>query len=204
MVNVSPNADRPILLDSFKKAAQAVDADVFISMGIRELADEIGSFCNKNGIGTLPCAFQETGIWGELASSLIGNGLALLHDLTRDLLDDYDAGLNAATFGIADTGTLVFLETSAMELHPGTIPPQHIVILRSCDIRQSASGIADEIDAFILEHISTGKPCRVSLVSGPSRTADIERTLTVGVHGPKALAIFILDENPQISEGASV
>jgi L-lactate dehydrogenase complex protein LldG len=201
MENIRLNLDRANLLNSFKKAAQAVEAEVFISSGIKELAAEISAFCRKKGINALPSTLPTTGIWHELELGLTQTGLTLLRDLTRDLLEDYNAGLNAATFGIADTGTLVFFETSAMEIRPGTIPAQHMVVLKSGDIHQSASGIAGEIDAFILEHLTAGKPCRVSLISGPSRTADIERTLTVGVHGPKALAIFILDDPPQIAGG---
>ena len=204
MDNISLSAGRQTLLHGFKSAAEGVDAEVFIWSGLDELVDEVGSFCRRNGITTLPCALPANGIWDELASNLAGKGFTLLHDLTRDLLEDYNAGMNAATYGIADTGTLIFFETSAMEIRPGTIPIQHIVLLRSSDIRGSAHDIANEIDAFILEHLTAGKPCRVSLVSGPSRTADIERTITVGVHGPKSLAIFILDENPQTSGGAAV
>ena len=204
MVNISPNAAGPNLLQSFKAAAEAVDADVFISGSIEELANKLIIFCTQNDISALPCALPINEIWDELAWNMANSGITLLRDAGRDLLDRHSAGINAATFGIADTGTLVFFETSAVEIRPGTIPERHIVILKASDIRQSASGIANEIDTFILRHLTAGKPCRVSLVSGPSRTADIERTLTVGVHGPKSLTIFILDENPQIPGGASV
>lgn len=71
-------------------------------------------------------------------------------------------------------------------------PPVHIVIAYSSqlvpDIKQALAGIKTRYnDQF---------PSLVSLITGPSRTADIEKTLVMGAHGPKELFVFLIDDNP--------
>lgn len=95
------------------------------------------------------------------------------------------AGLTSAQLGIAETGTLVL--DSAVELHrlASLVPPIHVALLRSCDI------VAELGDG--LEHFArSGLPPTLSLITGPSRTADIELELVVGVHGPRELHVILL------------
>jgi L-lactate dehydrogenase complex protein LldG len=182
------------LLELFKREAEAVAASVIVVKDRNGLAYEIGSFCRKKGISTLPAKLPPADPWNDLPHRLSAEGLTLIADISRESLENRKAALNAADFGIADTGTLVFFETSAVDVRPGTIPAYHMVLLDSRDIRLYATSITKEIDKFIYQCLADRKPCRVSMVSGPSRTADIERELTVGVHGPRELSIFILDE----------
>jgi L-lactate dehydrogenase complex protein LldG len=69
-------------------------------------------------------------------------------------------------------------------------PPVHIILAKSGQL------VAYPVDALqaILEKYKGDVPSCISLVSGPSRTADIEKTLVLGAHGPKALYVFIYDE----------
>lgn len=95
------------------------------------------------------------------------------------------AGLTSAQLGIAETGTLVL--NSAVELHrlASLVPPIHIALLRSADI------VAELGDG--LEHLAgVGLPATLSFITGPSRTADIELELVVGVHGPRELHVILL------------
>lgn len=193
---VNPDIDmREInLLDLFKREAESVAASVIVSKDRNSLAYEISSFCRRKGITNLPAKLASGNDWDDLPFRLSSAGVILSDDISHGSLEKSGAALNTANYGIADTGTLVFLETSAAEVRPGTVPAYHLVLLRSGDIRLYATSIRNEIDKFVLDCLMHKIPCRVSLVSGPSRTADIERELTVGVHGPKELAIFILDE----------
>ena len=86
-----------------------------------------------------------------------------------------------APFGIAETGTLVqpARETSPASWH--FRPGFEIAILRAADI------------VAHLEDVKLGTlPATVNLITGPSRTGDIEQTLELGAHGPKALAVLIV------------
>jgi L-lactate dehydrogenase complex protein LldG len=96
------------------------------------------------------------------------------------------SALSAAEFGIAETGTLVFFSgpnaRSSWHFRPGR---EFILIERSRIVPRFEDILAD-IDARALI------PATVNLVTGPSRTADIEQTIELGAHGPREIHILII------------
>jgi L-lactate dehydrogenase complex protein LldG len=101
------------------------------------------------------------------------------------------AGLVRADYGVSGTGTLVHLDRSADEKIVWTLPPLCLCLLESRRIVQDL----DDISAIVSRHLAeaaSGEP-QVSLVTGPSRTTDIECRLTLGVHGPSRLIILLHD-----------
>ena len=197
MESTPVNLRKTDLLEIFKREAEALSAQVIIAEGIDMLVREINSLCRERDITRLPHNLLATADWRNIEAGLTNAGLVLINETSREVLENNRAALNVVNYGIADTGTLVFFETSADDVRPGTIPSTHIAILKSNDIHMYATSISNEINNFIQGSLAKKKPCRVSMVSGPSRTADIERELTVGVHGPKELVIFILDESSE-------
>lgn len=117
--------------------------------------------------------------------------LALLApDAPRDELLAADAGLTAAQWGIAETGTLVLTSAHEQNRLASLLPPLHIAVL-------PCSRLLDTLgDAFAALHGPDGAPVSrtITFVTGPSRTADIELTLVVGVHGPKTLHVLLVDD----------
>ena len=103
--------------------------------------------------------------------------------------EDGDAvSVTGAFAGVAETGTLVLL--SGPE-HPSTLnilPETHIVVLR----RDQLVGSYEDAWA-LLRVMGRGMPRTVTMVTGPSRTADIEQTLQLGAHGPRRLHIVLID-----------
>jgi L-lactate dehydrogenase complex protein LldG len=94
-----------------------------------------------------------------------------------------------ALAGIAATGSLL-LELSDPEGRSATaLPPVHMVFLRASSIVPELTSLAGTLDALL----SARPQSYLSITTGPSRTADIERVLTIGVHGPKELHILILE-----------
>ena len=85
--------------------------------------------------------------------------------------------------GIAETGSLVSLSSRGKPVQAGLLPPHHIALLAAKNIHKSLDGF------FSLW--GSGLPTNLTLETGPSRTADIELTLTVGVHGPERLTIIV-------------
>lgn len=97
-----------------------------------------------------------------------------------------DAALNIASFGVAETGTLVY--AAAPEAPPSWHfrPGFEIAVLHASDL------VAD-IETALAKLKSEGRlPSTINFVTGPSRTADIEQTLELGAHGPKELAILLV------------
>jgi L-lactate dehydrogenase complex protein LldG len=97
----------------------------------------------------------------------------------------FDVGITTAQAAIAETGTLVLDSTKERHRLVSLVPPVHIAIVRASTICET---VADALTLLRKEHeISPA----VTFITGPSRTADIELTLTVGVHGPQELYVII-------------
>ena len=102
------------------------------------------------------------------------------HDIFR-----FDAGISTAQAAIAETGTLVLDSTCERHRLVSLVPPVHIAIINASSIRETLS------DALAL--LQNGKEISpaITFITGPSRTADIELTLAIGVHGPQELYVII-------------
>jgi L-lactate dehydrogenase complex protein LldG len=107
-------------------------------------------------------------------------------------LFSFDVGITTAQGAIAETGTLVL--DSSRERHRLTslVPPVHIAIIDAAQIHQTLGEALSAVQSES-EEISP----IVTFVTGPSRTADIELTLAIGVHGPQELYV-IVNEGPPI------
>ena len=93
--------------------------------------------------------------------------------------------MTRAPLAIAETGTLVqsarYASPASWHFRPGF----EIAILRASDIVAHFEDAISKLKAHTL-------PATVNLITGPSRTGDIEQTLELGAHGPKALAVLII------------
>ena len=94
------------------------------------------------------------------------------------------AGITGALAGIAETGTLVIPGGEGQPLTTSLLPEIHIAALRASDILPSMEAAMSTLEIE--------KSPAMALVSGPSRTADIEMTLTIGVHGPGEIHVFVV------------
>lgn len=98
-----------------------------------------------------------------------------------------DAGITSAAGAIAETGALILWPTEKEPRLMSIVPPIHIAVLQANKIYNSLSEVMQK------ENWPAKMPTNVVLVSGPSKTADIEMTLAFGVHGPKELIVLILE-----------
>jgi L-lactate dehydrogenase complex protein LldG len=114
----------------------------------------------------------------------------LAHDAPRAAQLEAQAGLTAAQWGIAETGTLVL--ESARERHrlASLLAPLHVALLPAGRLL----GTLDEALAAVRGPDGAPAARTITFVTGPSRTADIELELVVGVHGPRDLHVVLLEE----------
>jgi L-lactate dehydrogenase complex protein LldG len=89
-------------------------------------------------------------------------------------------------WAVAATGTLVVDAAQVEQRLVSTLPPIHVAIVASSGLRADL--------AEVLTQIHPSQTGYISMITGPSRTADIERVLTIGVHGPERLIIVFVDE----------
>lgn len=109
-------------------------------------------------------------------------------DARRLLALAADAGISYADYGLADTGTLALRATPEQGRLLSLAPPTYIAILPR---QRIVPDLASCFAAMDLRQ-ETRRTSLLTLVTGPSRTADIEQTLTIGVHGPGRLYILVL------------
>ncbi|HJW41304.1 MAG TPA: LUD domain-containing protein [Rhizomicrobium sp.] len=98
----------------------------------------------------------------------------------------FDAALTVAPFAIAETGTLAYPSGAGRPASWHFRPLLEIAILRA------ASVVAELED--VLAALPNGLPSTLNLVSGPSRTGDIEQTMELGAHGPKGLVVLVVKD----------
>jgi len=103
-------------------------------------------------------------------------------------LDQAPAGLTTCLAGLADTGTVILPSGAGQSSLTSLLPRTHLVLLRAKDIYPTFD---HWIRAEGREAIASSP--QLTLITGPSRTADVEMILTLGVHGPERLIVFTLD-----------
>lgn len=103
---------------------------------------------------------------------------------------DDEAGVSHAMAGVAETGTLVLASGAANPTTINFLPEHHIVVIDAADI---AGDLESALAAVRAEAKDGAMPRTVNLISGPSRSGDIEQKLLLGAHGPRALHIIVVD-----------
>jgi L-lactate utilization protein LutC len=96
----------------------------------------------------------------------------------------FDVGVSTAQVGIAETGTLILDSTYERHRLVSLVPPVHIAIINASAIVPT---LGDALTLLQKQEISPA----ITFITGPSRTADIELTLTIGVHGPQELYVIV-------------
>ena len=103
----------------------------------------------------------------------------------REFAATADVGLSVATAALAETGTVVVATDARSSRLTGLLPPVHLVLA-------STGHLTTDIFTWTAQRPDV-LPSSVTLISGPSKTADIEQTMAVGVHGPGRFIVVLYD-----------
>jgi L-lactate dehydrogenase complex protein LldG len=169
-----------IALEQFMARARAAGADVRQLASADEIPVAVAETLrdrNLPAVVHLPPDAQ----WNALAWDT-APGLTLKHEAPGG----NDAAIANAPYAIAETGTLAFLSDPTRPASWHFRPGLEIAIVHAGDILPN-------LEAVLAQAKRAGAlPHTINLVTGPSRTGDIEQTLELGAHGPKALTIFVI------------
>ena len=105
---------------------------------------------------------------------------------TGEKLSDVQLGITQADYALADTGTLVVFSEAGEGRTLSLLPPVHVAAVEESRILAGLDELMEREPRF------PERSSAMIFITGPSRTADIERTLTVGVHGPGELHVVVL------------
>ena len=106
-------------------------------------------------------------------------------EMTLDELYDYDAGVTDAYAAVAETGSIVVRPSAGHGRALSLVPRIHVAII------EPKNYVADLVDLF-RKMTADGIASSTSIITGPSKTSDIEMNLVVGVHGPVTVKVFVL------------
>ncbi len=212
------NNPKNSLIQTFTEQAEAVSARVVHVSGLDQALDEVVQSC----VSKEACTPLATGCEQELslaAADLCSlkdwsrimaapglhsrdlealtslcrkESIKLIKDGLRSQLGGIDVGLTWAEHGIAQTGTVVMNSSQEDIRLAGMISEIHAVLLPASAIVPDTSSLAQR-----LEDDFENAPNYTAFITGSSRTSDIERVLTLGVHGPLQMHIFIIEDKNQ-------
>ncbi|SCW85367.1 MULTISPECIES: lactate utilization protein C [unclassified Pseudomonas] len=111
-----------------------------------------------------------------------------IEEWKAELFNDTPASLTGTLGAIAATGSLILWPTREEPRMMSLVPPVHFALLKASEIRDNFYEVQQEFEW------AQGMPTNALLVSGPSKTADIEQVLAYGAHGPKDLVVLILED----------
>ena len=173
------------LIDEFSRRFQAIGGGFHRVSGPDELAHvlaEIMAIHQQTEIALAPSA--RTAV-PEIEEILTGLG-CLIRSAEPSEAESVPVGLTGAGLALAYSGTLVLDSRELGDLSASLLPTVHIALVPAGRIVYGISQALETLD-------SEGRPRGVVFITGPSRTADIELTLVMGVHGPGSVHAVILD-----------
>ncbi len=177
------------LVATMKEKAEAVQVVV-------SEVDDLAAACayaievtQRQGGATLAAPGWEEASRAALKEGCRRAGVELLQEGLREQAAAIHTGFTRADWGIADTGTLV-LDSSSEDLRLATmLCDTHIAVLPRSRLVPTAAALEAEMNRLM-----ESPPRYLAFITGASRTADIERVLTLGVHGPLELHLLLLKD----------
>jgi len=204
------------LIQTFEKKAVLVSAIVSRVTSLQQAFEYTVDLCTKKKACQILSAGCEEGLsaqaadlcklkqWGKIIAAPAFSpeeldqlvplakeqGISVIKNNMRQHLGGIDIGLTMCESGIAETGSLV-LESSSEELRLATMLSEvHVAIIPASKIVPTANDMSDDLKDMMRKN-----PNYLAFITGASRTADIERVLALGVHGPLELHILIQEDN---------
>lgn len=127
----------------------------------------------------------------SVADALVGAGAEILKSGSAEAISQAEMGVTGAAMAVAETGSIVVAGNDLQPRLATMLPPVHVALVDRDSLVPSLDDAARLLRSLALGE--QGPAVRyASFVTGPSRTADVEKTLSTGVHGPKELHIILV------------
>lgn len=183
------------LFSRFQTQLKAAGGEAHLVEGLAQAAQLIASH-PALGAGELiiPPYFLKHPSFGSILARLTDAGINLREADTPANIADAPAGLSGAELAVAETGSVLLADNALESRIVGMLTLTHFVLVQSSALVPLLDNAGEVLRRLSMD--KTNQQHYLSMVTGPSRTADIERTLTIGVQGPKVLCVIcIASEN---------
>jgi len=181
-------SDERSLVETFKQQLESVGGHCIVVSDESELTTALKHVVGEieaNGLETRRVALSDSPLLGVIMRDLEAQGHEIAMTPSASDLFQFDVGITSAQAAIAETGTLVLEQARERNRLVSLLPPVHIAIVNAGDICATMS------EAITRARNESATSSAITFITGPSRTADIELTLTIGVHGPKELYVIV-------------
>ena len=184
------------LYNLFKVKLEAVSGECYRVQTAKEAGELVSKVLQQKGVQNVALLNSSISEVGNFENQLREAGITVKTDHLREVTADVQAGITQVNYAIAELGTLVQADADANvdQRLCSTLVPIHVAIVATSKL------IPTLMEAMATLHRLPQIPGFVGFITGPSRTSDIERVLTIGVHGPKQLIVIFVDE--QVEEVA--
>jgi L-lactate dehydrogenase complex protein LldG len=185
-----------------------------IALFIRNVEKEFGTVERVPDLAAVPAAITDYLAAQNLPARIVmaphpelegidWSGRPMLQREARRAQDGDQVSLQHAWAGVAETGTLFFPSDPVRPATLNLLPDTEIVVLRASRIVGAYEEAWDRLRAERKDPLTGGwMPRNLMLVTGPSRSADIEQTLELGAHGPRRVHILLIEDEPAPREAS--
>jgi len=173
-----PHKNTESLIARFKEELITLGGTVTVC-GEDNLPDQLINFLLEREINSI-LAWEAANLPSGLLETIISAGIQVAHQPQANI----QVGLTGAVAACSESGTILLAAGPGRPLTASLLPALHIAILRASDIYENLAKVVN------LDEVRNASA--LALISGPSRTADIEMTLTIGMHGPKEVHVFCI------------
>jgi len=180
------------ILPRFVAAVEKVGGVILEAREPGAVGVSIAALAKARGVSLCQTADPDLAATLGLEIALAETGIAVAAGPTPEAIAHAGIGITRAAIGVAETGSiLVHLDDVDARLL-SMLPEIHVALLHQDALVETVEDGLLVTRYLILQSHARGRPSYLSWVTGPSRTADIERVLTIGVHGPRELHVFLL------------
>ncbi|SNR43037.1 LutC/YkgG family protein [Hymenobacter mucosus] len=138
-------------------------------------------------------ALEHLYVWEPELKKLLHEGEIVFQGDETEFVAHADAGLTTCEALVARTGSVLVSGATGSGRRLSIYPDQHLILARTSQV---VADIGDALQMMQQKYGADRLPSMISLTTGPSRTADIEKTLVLGAHGPRSIVLFLLDDAP--------
>jgi L-lactate dehydrogenase complex protein LldG len=183
---VHPPLPEVELVTTFAASFQRVGGEFFYCEALPHLGAQLRTWLAER----LPNG-QQFYVWEPAMQALLAAAEVPFQATEDDFQAQAAVGLTSCEALVARTGSLVVAPATASGRRLSIYPDQHVVLARPSQV---VAEIGDALQV-VQRRYGAQLPSMLSLTTGPSRTADIEKTLVLGAHGPRRLTLFLLEDD---------
>ncbi len=179
-----------VLLEGFRLRAEGLGVKVLRAPGSHEASRELVALAGEWGSRSPIITGQALEAFPVIADAMARAGVQAEQAISPDHCRDQAMGIGLGLAALAETGSVLVAEETLADRSVGMLTGALALLVPTASLLPGL----DEAAPRLREIAQRGGGRFATLITGPSRTADIERVLTVGVQGPGKVAVLFLDD----------